>query len=75
MTPKMRKALTMMREHGIYHVGDSHVCGVVTSAATHLSSGQPWIHWRTAYALRDAGLATIEGHGEETELWVSREPS
>lgn len=57
MTPKMREALRLLREHGDPVIG--HGGGVVTSSATHLSSGQPWIHFHTALALERAGYADV----------------
>jgi hypothetical protein len=34
--------------------------GVITSGATAIYDGQPWINWRTAFSLRDRGLVTID---------------
>lgn len=42
--------------------------GVLTTGRTALIDNQPWIHWRTAYALQDRELVTIVGYGEEAEI-------
>lgn len=45
--------------------------GVVSADATAMIDGQAWIHWRTAYALHDRGLAEVRGYGEEAEVVLS----
>ena len=70
MTPKMREALAMLQEHGESDYDETAKWGVVTTDATHLSSGQPWINWRTAEALERAGVAQVRGYGEECEVWI-----
>lgn len=50
MTRGMTAALTLL---------EGHEYGVVTSGATALIDNQPWIHWRTANALADRGLAVV----------------
>lgn len=66
MTKKQRDALRMLREHGDPVIGLGG--GVVTTAATALFDGQPWINWRTALALQRLGLAEVHGYGAETEI-------
>lgn len=39
--------------------------GVVTSSSSDMLDNQPWINWRTAYALHKRGLVAIEPYGEE----------
>jgi hypothetical protein len=58
MTRKQREALAMLRKHGDSVIG--HGGGVLTSSASCLVDGQPWIHWRTAQALERLGLACID---------------
>lgn len=57
LTPKMREALRLLRAHGDLQIGPGG--GVVTTGATGLDSGQPWINFHTARALERAGLADI----------------
>lgn len=53
----MREALRLLYEYGDPAIGPGG--GVVTTAATGLDSGQPWINFHTARALERAGLAVI----------------
>jgi hypothetical protein len=61
LTPKMRRALRLLRDHGDSVIGPGG--GVVTSASTGLDSGQPWINFRTARALETLGFAEIHDYG------------
>lgn len=63
LTPKMREALRLLREHGDPVIGPGG--GVVTTAATHLSSGQPWVNIVTAIALERLELAELHDHGAD----------
>lgn len=71
LSRKQREALKMIREHGYGYVGEEGREGVVTSGPTCLIDGQPWINWRTAYALARRGLAEVRGLGEEQTVWVT----
>ena len=57
LTSKQREALRLLREHGDPVIGLGG--GVVCADWTGLDSGQPWINWRTAYALERRGLAKV----------------
>lgn len=70
LTVKQRVALALIREHGYSYVGEEGREGVVTTEATCLLDGQPWINWRTAHALERRGLAEVRGYGEETTVWA-----
>ena len=69
-TPRQREALRLIREHGSGYVGEDGHEAVVTSGPTCLIDGQPWIDWRTAYALERRGLAEVRGIGEEQTVWA-----
>jgi hypothetical protein len=45
--------------------------GVVSTGSTAIIDGQLWMHWRTAYALHERGLARVIGEGEEAEVVLS----
>ena len=65
LTLKMREALDVWERRDRRYTE-----GVVNAQETALIDGQPWIHFRTARALANRGLATISGYGEECVVVV-----
>lgn len=68
LSPKQQEALSLIARHGIRYTNDPDVYAVVTSMATCVLDGQPWINWRTAYALESKGFGKVDGYGEETQF-------
>lgn len=70
-TPKQRAALAMVKRAD---TGEAYL----TAAASFTESGgvngrnwtQAFIHYRTAFALRDQGLVRIEGQGEAATIYL-----
>ncbi len=61
----MEQALAMLRAH-------PDTPGVITTGASAVYDGQPWIHWRTAEALEVRGKVKLVGYGTEgaeVRLW------
>jgi hypothetical protein len=56
-TKRQRGALTLL-------CSKPDTPGVLTTGASAMYDGQPWIHWRTAYVLHDRGEVQITPYGE-----------